>query len=947
MPRILNVIGDYNADGTADCDIFTVTIENLTIVSTGDSHRPLETRGGNITLNLENVMLDNTGTTVANSIAFSVGGNSTCGSSALPVDVNISGSTLTAMATGYAFKSFNPVTLNITDESVLTGYAALVLEGPDSSFGSRGSVVTVENSTLTATNSFSGKSDFAAVVLDDSNIEVTLTDSDVNVIANGASKQATVMYGADDSSLAVKGSSTVLLSGSNALHSMYRSGTVSDLSSIVYTLGAGVKTNVLTADVAENSVIYYDEAQKVYVVVGEENAAGAGVVALNGVVGYTDLAEAFAEAEDGDTIMLIQDVTLEGERIEIGDINNAAAKARKITFDLNGQTLFIGNVAYDYGGADENFNTAALYLGYNTTLNIIDGSEDGTGAIDAQNADDLTVPVGAMRAGSVLNISGGTITVDTPNESCVFAANGGKINISGGTFTNLSEEDYAWGGGDPLVVNVDNNTSAYTDLVITGGTFNGRNPALGDDNMGGYFIGENVVMGYDGESGSYTVYEDADAAADAGADAVYTVEDDGVVAIVYSAAGFNEAMNGTYDVIRLGKDFTFTNYVVIRRSMTFDLGGYTLGATTGTVLYAIGPAEGESNSIRVINGTIESSRAAGTAVVVYGNADVKFENITIDSQYSDGSRGMQVGIVAEGYEACITKVTLVGTAINAKEVGVFVCGTTDESNPITLIAHDSRINATVFGICGNGSEGYQNTCIELYDTDVKADSGNAATEDWDNMGLGIYHPQKGTLLIDGGSVTGVASAIEIRSGSLAVQGGAVLTATAEKFHITPNPSGTTTVGAAVAVSQHTTNNPIQVNISDAVLNGVYALYEDDVQDPAVGDVAMTVTGGTYNGGVHSENVAAFITGGTFSELPLADYMAESYAFVAQEDGTYKAVSTGSDDYLDCVAGVSMKHYHCRGTDRHARFERQHAHQRGRRTYHYKLRHADGRRERHG
>lgn len=901
---LFHIIGDYNADANVDIGMITVTLRDLTLVSSGSSYRPLETSGGNITLNLENVMLDNTGTTVASSSTLSVGGNSTCGSSALPVNVNISGSILTAMESGHAFVAFNPVTLTISG-SELSGYSALWFDGQHSSFGSRGSVVTVENSTLTATNSFSVKSDFAAVVLDDSNIEVTLTDSDVNVIANGASKQATVMYGADDSSLAVKGSSTVLLSGSNALHSMYRSGTVSDLSSIVYTLGAGVKTNVLTADVADNSVIYYDEAQKVYVVVGEENAAGAGVVALNGVIGYTDLAEAFAEAEDGDTIMLIQDVTLEGERIEIGDINNAAAEAREITFDLNGQTLFIGNVAYDYGGADENFNTAALYLGYNTTLNIIDGSEEGTGTIDAQNADDLTVPVGAMRAGSVLNISGGTIIVDTPNEACVFAMNGGKINISGGTFTNLSEEDYAWGGGDPLVVNVDNSTSDYTDLVITGGTFNGRNPALGDDNMGGYFIGENVVMGYDGESGSYTVYEDADAAADAGADAVYTVEDGGVVAIVYSAAGFNEAMNGTYDVIRLGKDFTFTNYVVIRRSMTFDLGGYTLGATTGTVLYAIGPAEGESNSIRVINGTIESSRAAGTAVVVYGNADVQFENITIDSQYSDGSRGMQVGIVAEGYEACITKLTLVDTEINAKEAGVFVCGTTDESNPITLIAHDSRINATVFGICGNGSEGYQNTCIELYDTDVKADSGNAATEDWDNMGLGIYHPQKGTLLIDGGSVTGVASAIEIRSGALTVQGGAVLTATAEKFHITPNPGGTTTVGAAVAVSQHTTNNPIQVNISDAVLNGVYALYEDDVQDPAVGDVAMTVTGGTYNGGVHSENVAAFIAGGTFSELPLADYMAESYAFVAQEDGTYKAVSTGSDDYLDCVAGVSM------------------------------------------
>ena len=486
VPRILNVIGDYNADGTADCDLFTVTIENLTIVSTGVSHRPLETRGGNITLNLENVMLDNTGTTVANSIAFSVGGNSTCGSSALPVNVNISGSTLTAMATGYAFKSFNPVTLNITDESVLTGYAALWFDGQHSSFGSRGSVVTVENSTLTATNSFSGKSDFAAVVLDDSNIEVTLTDSDVNVIANGASKQATVMYGADASSLAVKGSSTVLLSGSNALHSMYRSGTVSDLSSIVYTLGAGVKTNVLTADVAENSVIYYDEAQKVYVVVGEENAAGAGVVALNGVVGYTDLAEAFAEAKDGDTITLLTDIGSEQTpATETSSIVFDKAGAN-VTFDLNGHSLYLTN-----GTVDVNNGLRFMIVRAGTV--IVTNSQQNGGVISSSGIPFRIAPNQKIEAKLILEKGvkvigqGGPAVFLTPQREAIVS--------DGSAYYAVLETSADLDTPTTFAAIQGNGTSHGTSITVNGGRLTSNFSAIYQPQFGKLVINDGVLEG--------------------------------------------------------------------------------------------------------------------------------------------------------------------------------------------------------------------------------------------------------------------------------------------------------------------------------------------------------------------------------------------------------------------------------------------------------------------
>ena len=68
-------------------------------------------------------------------------------------------------------------------------------------------------------------------------------------------------------------------------------------------------------------------------------------------------------------------------------------------------------------------------------------------------------------------------------------------------------------------------------------------------------------------------------------------------------------------------------------------------------------------------------------------------------------------------------------------------------------------------------------------------------------GYAIYHPQSGELNITGGRLTGGETGIEIRAGKLNLSGDAVITAKGIPTTTTPNGSGTTTVGAGIAVTQ--------------------------------------------------------------------------------------------------------------------------------------------------
>ena len=300
-------------------------------------------------------------------------------------------------------------------------------------------------------------------------------------------------------------------------------------------------------------------------------------------IGYTSLWGAMGAAPNGAAITLIDVVVVDTE----------------VTLDLTGYVINI----------DETFPYSRDKA---VAIRVIEGGAltiTGDGVIDAQRADDNVVPVAAMRANSSIIMNGGTIIVDTPSESCLFAM-GGSITINGGTLKNLCEDEYSYGGGRTQVVNISNGTPGQ--LVINGGTFIGRNPALGDDNLGGTFIAEDAKLAQSTDENGNVVYvalgQDETVA---GVDAVYYVENDLAVAEVYTAAGLADALaattgavkNPAYDVIRLGDDISGNIVVDESRTLTIDLNGYTL--------------TGEGDHTIVNNGTltvIDSSEAKSGAV---------------------------------------------------------------------------------------------------------------------------------------------------------------------------------------------------------------------------------------------------------------------------------------------------------------------------------------------
>jgi len=213
---------------------------------------------------------------------------------------------------------------------------------------------------------------------------------------------------------------------------------------------------------------------------------------------FTTLQGAVDAATAGDTVTLLKDVTL-ASRVDVN---------KNLTIDLGGNTIKPQTTAAN-GSA---FNITA------GTVTIKNGTLDGTAVVESADGD-VTIGDGiclvTVRSGATLNIPADTETetttmvVNSKNGCCVYPFAGGTVNIAGGTFENKTTEAYQYKEGfKGLTVNQAN---AQSQLVnITGGTFKGNDPQLGDDSNGARFVAEGyVAMPAEGttatQPGTYTV----------------------------------------------------------------------------------------------------------------------------------------------------------------------------------------------------------------------------------------------------------------------------------------------------------------------------------------------------------------------------------------------------------------------------------------------------------
>lgn len=603
-----------------------------------------------------------------------------------------------------------------------------------------------------------------------------------------------------------------------------------------------------------------------------------------------------AFAEDYDTVKLGADFEISGNRIEIGDINDPNAATRSITLDLNGHTLKIGTIRVS--DTDSSANTAALYLGYNVSLTLTDTVD--TGIIDASGANDLTVPIGAMRSSSTLTVKSGTIIVDTDRESCVFARGGGKIVIIGGTFINNCTSEYAYGGGRPLTVNIENNSTSTID--ITGGTFKGRNPMSGDDNTDVAFVSkDSKVVEY--KSGDMKVVDQNSEVTGDDVVAVYTYADNetgDTVATVYTADALNDAVSAGVDVV-LGCDITADVVVPKDVAVTLDLNGHTLTNSSNHTIINYGTltiTDGSADK----NGTVDNVTHGRGALVNYGVATLSGgtftrskeasisssdgngnswytlknygemtidEGVTVTTGSPETSTGEYSSLISNGfqsksdYNSQKDKVTTTNVAKLTINGGKFSGGLNTVKNDEVYSDDDQVLSSTLVITGGEFTNTAQHVILNYGDAKISGgtfDAPSASAAIWNvaSAGDASYSKTLGKADITGGTFNGGTYGIVGMSGA----------------QITV--SGNTSVKGEYAV----------------VLNGNTTKAE--------------LNGGTYDGALFEQYADTLsVSSGTFSQVFDPEYLAEGSAlYVTTEGSGYTAAATASKpDNASVVAAV--------------------------------------------
>ncbi len=180
-----------------------------------------------------------------------------------------------------------------------------------------------------------------------------------------------------------------------------------------------------------------------------------------------------------------------------------------------------------------------------------------------------------------------------------------------------------------------------------------------------------------------------------------------------------------------------------------------------------------------------------------------------------------------------------GATLNASDnCAVFMKNKDNANAQLALDVYGTLVGAEGFGtIQGNGNN--------LPASEIYIHDNATVTNEKD---LAIYHPQNGTLTIGAATITGT-TAIEMRAGELVVNEGAFIEGTAE-FSATPNGNGSTVLGAAIALSQHTTEQPTSVTVNGGTLKGARAFYQDNLASGTSTSVSATIaTGTTLDGAV--------------------------------------------------------------------------------------------------
>ena len=334
---------------------------------------------------------------------------------------------------------------------------------------------------------------------------------------------------------------------------------------------------------ARNARLFWD-GKILYYQQNTQNAAEVGGVE------YATFAEAFAAAEAGATVKLLNDVTL-AEKITV---------KKAVTLDLNGCTLS-ETVTDSYG---------AIYIGTAGNLTITDSATGGKiatdGGIVIGNYGTVTVAGGTIEAGAVAEEDASVYN---------FYYNGstyGKLTVNGGKVVRI------WNCGTANitageVVDIDNSGAmTIAEAATVSGTVIIKNGSDAAEVPG---------------AGTLTAPESLTVqVGNEGADAFY-VDGKWLVQVVVATIGEAKfasldaaiAAAGAADTITLVKDIELTAFVSIAKSFALDLNGKSINRANGTALYVNGDATVTIQGEGSVSGAQAVYVGAGTVVIKGGN----------------------------------------------------------------------------------------------------------------------------------------------------------------------------------------------------------------------------------------------------------------------------------------------------------------------------------------
>ncbi len=294
--------------------------------------------------------------------------------------------------------------------------------------------------------------------------------------------------------------------------------------------------------------------------------------------------------------------------------------------------------------------------------------------------------------------------------------------------------------------------------------------------------------------------------------------------------------------------------------------------------------------------TINGGSFKGTSNFIIGSNGVEYNNIIInDGEFNYTGTYQAINLIN-------ASVVMNGGSIKSSN-GSGIVGFRDSS--VTI--NGGTIEANDYAIAGNGSSsGAQND-----GTNAKFTINGGTLKALD--GLAVYAPQiNGETKITGGTLIGSETGLEIRAGKLTVSGGKI-SGNIESFTTKANGNGPSTVGAGIAVSQHTTKEPIDVKIEGGTITGAASFAVVNPQNNSASDlekIKVSITDGTFNGSLISEDITNFISGGKYNATPenlvkqgYIEYTTDNKEYVVLQSATFEI----SEEQFFVKVGDSIKY----------------------------------------